>query len=59
MPSGTASNYFPSREALLVATARRIVELHHADMDRTARHHHADTAAPAAREASPTDWRPC
>src|SRR5689334_2186544 len=38
MPSGTASNYFPSREALLVAAARRIVELHHADNDRTARH---------------------
>jgi AcrR family transcriptional regulator len=50
MPSGTASNYFPSREALLVATARRIVELHHDDMDRTTRHHHTDTAAPAARE---------
>ncbi|SCG53080.1 transcriptional regulator, TetR family [Micromonospora echinaurantiaca] len=46
LPPGTASNYFPSREALLVATARRIVELHHADMDRTARHHHTDTATP-------------
>jgi AcrR family transcriptional regulator len=34
LPPGTASNYFPSREALLVAAAERIVELHHADTDR-------------------------
>ncbi|MGN9841103.1 TetR/AcrR family transcriptional regulator [Nonomuraea sp. H19] len=39
LPQGTASNYFPSREALLVAAAQRIVELHHADMDRAAQHH--------------------
>lgn len=32
LPPGTASNYFRSREALLVATAERIVELHLADM---------------------------
>lgn len=32
LPAGTASNYFRSREALLVATARRVVELHQADM---------------------------
>ncbi|MFI7492765.1 TetR/AcrR family transcriptional regulator [Micromonospora echinaurantiaca] len=54
LPPGTASNYFPSREALLVATARRIVELHHADMDRAARHHHTDTATPPTH-ASLTD----
>jgi AcrR family transcriptional regulator len=41
LPSGTASNYFRSREALLVAAAERIVELHHADMDRAAQHHHS------------------
>ena len=34
LPPGTASNYFRSREALLVAAAKRIVELHHADTDR-------------------------
>lgn len=34
LPPGTASNYFRSREALLVAAAERIVELHHADTDR-------------------------
>ncbi|MGK5555865.1 TetR/AcrR family transcriptional regulator [Actinomadura kijaniata] len=34
LPVGTASNYFRSREALLVAAAERIVELHHADTDR-------------------------
>ncbi|MFI6920701.1 TetR/AcrR family transcriptional regulator [Nonomuraea spiralis] len=34
LPSGTASNYFRNREALLVAAAERIIELHHADTDR-------------------------
>ncbi len=34
LPPGTASNYFRSREALLVAAAERIAELHHADTDR-------------------------
>src|ERR1700754_4727 len=34
VPPGTASNYFRSREALLVAAAERIIELHHADTDR-------------------------
>ncbi|MFD1541928.1 TetR/AcrR family transcriptional regulator [Nonomuraea guangzhouensis] len=33
LPPGTASNYFRSREALLVAAAERIAELHHADTD--------------------------
>jgi AcrR family transcriptional regulator len=32
LPAGTASNYFRSREALLVATAQRMIALHHADM---------------------------
>jgi DNA-binding transcriptional regulator YbjK len=32
LPAGTASNYFRSREALLVATATRIVQRHQADM---------------------------
>jgi len=31
LPAGTAANYFPGREDLLVATAERIVELHLAD----------------------------
>jgi AcrR family transcriptional regulator len=43
LPPGTASNHFRSREALLVAAANRIVELHHADMDRAAQHHTATT----------------
>ncbi|MFI7452183.1 TetR/AcrR family transcriptional regulator [Nonomuraea sp. NPDC049714] len=34
LPPGTASNYFRSREALLVAAAERVAELHHADTDR-------------------------
>lgn len=41
LPPGTASNYFRSREALLVAAAERIVELHHADTDRINREHQA------------------
>jgi AcrR family transcriptional regulator len=32
LPAGTASNYFRNREALLVATGRRVVEQHQADM---------------------------
>lgn len=36
LPAGTASNYFRSREALLVATARRVVERHQADMTEAA-----------------------
>ncbi|MFE6970677.1 TetR/AcrR family transcriptional regulator [Isoptericola sp. NPDC057653] len=31
LPAGTAANYFPGREDLLVATAERVVELHLAD----------------------------
>ncbi|GAB1818400.1 TetR/AcrR family transcriptional regulator [Herbidospora sp. RD11066] len=33
LPTGTASNYFRNREALLVAAAERVVELHLEDMD--------------------------
>jgi AcrR family transcriptional regulator len=36
LPDGTASNYFRSREALLVATAERVGQLHRADMDAAA-----------------------
>ncbi|MEV0585295.1 TetR family transcriptional regulator [Nonomuraea sp. NPDC050310] len=32
LPPGTASNYFRSREALLVAAAERVVELHQEEM---------------------------
>ncbi|MBT2224320.1 TetR/AcrR family transcriptional regulator [Nonomuraea sp. NEAU-A123] len=48
LPSGTASNYFRSREALLVAAAERIVELHHADMDQAAQQHKTAAAPPAS-----------
>ncbi|GAA4585950.1 TetR/AcrR family transcriptional regulator [Planotetraspora phitsanulokensis] len=50
LPYGTASNYFRSREALLVATAERIVELHHADMDQAGQH-----TASARTESAPAD----
>ncbi|MFC4059194.1 TetR/AcrR family transcriptional regulator [Planomonospora corallina] len=43
LPPGTASNYFRSREELLVATAERIAELHHAGTERAAGPHHAGT----------------
>jgi AcrR family transcriptional regulator len=36
LPEGTASNYFRSREALLVAAAERVGELHREDMERAA-----------------------
>ncbi|MFL1429306.1 MULTISPECIES: TetR/AcrR family transcriptional regulator [unclassified Nocardiopsis] len=32
VPAGTATNYFRNREALLVAAAERVLELHFADM---------------------------
>jgi len=52
LPAGTASNYFRSREALLVAVAERIGELHYADMDAAGAAHEppagADTRAQAA-----------
>ncbi|RKS78697.1 TetR family transcriptional regulator [Actinomadura pelletieri DSM 43383] len=38
LPVGTASNYFRSREALLVAATERVVELHMADMEQAAEH---------------------
>src|SRR5262249_22157954 len=46
LPAGTAANYFRSREALLMATAQRIVELHLADMDQATQAQKA-TAAPS------------
>jgi DNA-binding transcriptional regulator YbjK len=46
LPAGTASNYFRSREALLVAIARRVVERHQADMADVAVR--ADTASGTA-----------
>src|SRR5438309_10942466 len=51
LPTGTASNYFRSREALLVAAADRIVELHRAHMDEAAaRPRPAGTGPEAAAE---------
>jgi AcrR family transcriptional regulator len=51
LPTGTASNYFRSREALLVAAADRIVELHQAHMDEAAaRPRPAGTGPEAAAE---------
>jgi AcrR family transcriptional regulator len=47
LPAGTASNYFRNREALLVAAAERILELHLADMNAAT----AGGAAPSAPEA--------
>ncbi|MGW5410551.1 TetR/AcrR family transcriptional regulator [Actinomadura geliboluensis] len=44
LPAGTASNYFRSREALLVAAAERVVELHLADMEQAAEHQPAGGA---------------
>ncbi|TDC95318.1 TetR/AcrR family transcriptional regulator [Actinomadura sp. 7K507] len=46
LPAGTASNYFRSRDALLLAAADRVLELHKQDMAATA----GGTAPPAGRE---------
>lgn len=56
LPAGTAANYFRSREELLVAAARRIVELHLADA-RQATESSMPTAAgsgPAGDRTAPT-----
>ncbi|GIF98169.1 TetR/AcrR family transcriptional regulator [Catellatospora citrea] len=50
LPAGTASNYFPSREALLVATARRVIEQHQADMAQAAQSAVTPNAAARAGE---------
>jgi AcrR family transcriptional regulator len=43
LPEGTASNYFRSREALLVAVAERVGELHYADMKAAGESHRPDS----------------
>lgn len=50
MPAGTASNYFRNREALLVAAAERISELHMADMETATS---GGGPAPGAHEGRP------
>jgi AcrR family transcriptional regulator len=45
LPAGTASNYFRSREALLVAAAERIAELHYADMSQAAQQYQDNAAS--------------
>lgn len=47
VPSGTASNYFRTREALLVATAERILDLHLSDMDEAAKTPAAEARPPS------------
>ncbi|MEU7820273.1 TetR family transcriptional regulator [Catellatospora sp. NPDC049133] len=51
LPAGTASNYFRSREALLVATAGRVVERHQADMAEAARTEPAPASGDGAQRA--------
>jgi DNA-binding transcriptional regulator YbjK len=47
LPAGTASNYFRSREALLIAVTQRVADMHQADM--------ADSAAVHVPQGSPAD----
>lgn len=51
LPPGTASNYFRSREALLIAAAERIAELHYAETSRAAQQYQ-DTPAPRGGQPS-------
>ena len=55
VPPGTASNYFRTREALLVATAERILDLHLADMDEAAKTPARPPATKADRETGKED----
>jgi DNA-binding transcriptional regulator YbjK len=55
LPPGTASNYFRSREALLVAAAERIAELHHADTDQAVGRPVAPTDQAVGRPAAFAD----
>lgn len=52
LPTGTASNYFRTREALLVAAAQRVGELHRADMAAAQTAWAATSLTPAAGGAS-------
>jgi AcrR family transcriptional regulator len=54
LPPGTASNYFRSREALVIAAAERVAELHYADTDRAAQQY-LDTTATRGIRASPSE----
>jgi DNA-binding transcriptional regulator YbjK len=56
LPGGTASNYFRSREALLIAAAERVGELHYGDMS-TAVDGPGDTAARARRLIAESLWQ--
>jgi DNA-binding transcriptional regulator YbjK len=51
LPAGTASNYFRSREALLVAVTERVAERHQADMAAAAATHVPDGDARAQATA--------
>ena len=52
LPAGTASNYFRSREALLIAAAERIAELQYAETRRAAQQH---GRAPAPQDGDSAD----
>ena len=54
LPDGTASNYFRSREALLVATAEHVRELHRADLVAARTAWSATSITPAAATGSTT-----
>jgi DNA-binding transcriptional regulator YbjK len=55
VPVGTTSNYFRTREALLVAVARLVVELHAQDMAEIGAEHLAGDAASASQRERMTD----
>lgn len=51
VPAGTASNYFPTRDALLIAAAEGVIALHHQEMDRITAAH-PPTRRPTLRDAA-------
>lgn len=53
VPAGTASNYFPTRDALLIGVMERVWELHHNDMQEQeplgSRTHHGESLVRSPR----------
>ncbi|PDP88118.1 TetR family transcriptional regulator [Glycomyces fuscus] len=52
VPAGTATNYVRNREALLIAAAERVIELHLADMAAATAGDPADGTGPAPRRST-------
>lgn len=52
VPAGTSSNYFPTRDALLLAAAERVMELHQQDMETITESHPRAAGRPTLSDAA-------